>query len=77
VAKIFLRELFILAKGPSSVNGKSVPFAQFRKGSGYPEQRTCHNNLFLPSYAFISFIKMALAGDGTEGYLAFQMHMSY
>jgi len=34
-------------------------------------------NLFLPSYAFISFINNDLSGRWYEGYLAFQMHVSY
>src|SRR5208282_477481 len=37
----------IVTEGPPRVNGKNVPFAQFRKGSGISEQRARLNKLFL------------------------------
>jgi hypothetical protein len=37
VANLFLCRLLILAKGLWAVNGKSVPFAHYRKPTGYPE----------------------------------------
>jgi hypothetical protein len=40
----------IVAEGPLRVNGKSVPFAHFRKGSGFPEQYAHLNKLFLSIY---------------------------
>ena len=69
VAKIFPCELFILTKWSPSVNGKSVPFAHLRKGSGYPRQRTCLSNLFLLSHTLISFIRRILfvAARGLTG----------
>src|SRR5882672_7567865 len=66
VAKIFPIELFILTKGFPSVNGKSVPFAHLRKGSGYPGQRSRRVNLFLLSHTLISFIQPNLLAWARE-----------
>src|ERR1700719_854234 len=44
VAKIFpYVGCLILAKGLRAVNGKSVPFAHYRKPTGYPEKTTPPN----------------------------------
>src|SRR5450759_4197394 len=40
VAKVFPCSWLILAKGLRAVNGKSVPFAHYRKPIGYPEKTT-------------------------------------
>jgi hypothetical protein len=47
VVKYFPNRLFILAKGLPSVNGKSVPFAQLRNATGYPDQQSCKSMLLL------------------------------
>jgi len=50
----------IVTEGPRRVNGKSVPFAHLRKGSGFPDPWACTDKLFLSIYTCSQLIAKGL-----------------